>query len=408
MKKKNVSLLFFVLLIIYCTGCNNTSGETNAENKTVVNNEKTQIEECTKEIEEAASIIEIDDELQCKLIEDEKDKYKDIILEYSQVSKDIWYIVDDLNQNGRLELILAINNGTALYTDFAIFEVNEMFDGLQKYQFANDNTYMKNVVTGEVISDSLPDIIVDEVAWTANLSMGKVEYYWTDLLKINSNEQYIGHYKVWLEDGLVYQTLIAYKYMQGDGEKIETRYYDESGNEISVEQFNKLILPEVERDEKELIWRKYQDAVDINGLEIKSAEVIDTENYIIKCMVNDKEYILQLGGYEDSFIPYTLQNEIVDVTGDGKNDLIVNIKLNGNNLCENLSDTYVYKAGTVGLEEILYIAYDGISIWDEKYQYNIGCHASGDGSLVVNVHNASIEKESAIILDYIDGVWKKQ
>ena len=81
--------------------------------------------------------------------------------------------------------------------------------------------------------------------------------------------------------------------------------------------------------------------------------------------------------------------------------------MNGNNLCENLSDTYVYKAGTVGLEEILYIAYDGICIWDEKYQYNIGCYASGDGSLVVNVCNATIEKESAIILDYIDGVWKK-
>lgn len=144
---------------------------------------------------------------------------------------------------------------------------------------------------------------------------------------------------------------------------------------------------------------------DINELEIKSAEVIDAENYVIKCMSDDKEYILKLEGYEDSFIPYTLHNEIMDVTGDGKKDLIVNVKLNGNNLCENLSETYVYVAGADGLEEILYIAYDGISIWDEKYQYNIGCHVAEEGGLAVDVCSASLEAENTIILEYIEGVW---
>lgn len=167
-----------------------------------------------------------------------------------------------LNQNGRLELILAINNGTALYTDFAIFEVNEEFNGLQKYQFADSNTYMKDVVTGEVISDSLPDIIVDKVEWTKSSQTRQVEYYWRDSLKMNYKEHYIGHYKVWLEDGLVYQTLAAYKYSQSDEEEIKTTYYDESGNEISEEQFNELILSGVEKTEKELNWKKYQDVID--------------------------------------------------------------------------------------------------------------------------------------------------
>lgn len=35
--------------------------------------------------------------------------------------------------------------------------------------------------------------------------------------------------------------------------------------------------------------------------------------------------------------------QIADVTGDGRIDLIVDIRINGNNICETLSDTYVYR-----------------------------------------------------------------
>lgn len=95
MKKRNITLVFLVLLILLYTGCYNISKETEVKHQTADGNEKSHMEEYTKEIEETVSIIGTDDESQYKLIEKEKDKYKDIILEYSQVSTDVWYAVDD-------------------------------------------------------------------------------------------------------------------------------------------------------------------------------------------------------------------------------------------------------------------------------------------------------------------------
>lgn len=75
----------------------------------------------------------------------------------------------------------------------------------------------------------------------------------------------------------------------------------------------------------------------------------------MKYVLEDKEHIIEFKGYENTFIPYTMLPEIADVAGDGKEDLIMNIRINGINLCETLSDTYVYTESMDGLEETLYI-----------------------------------------------------
>ena len=140
--------------------------------------------------------------------------------------------------------------------------------------------------------------------------------------------------------------------------------------------------------------------------------ITNFENSSLKYTVNNEEYILQIAGYEDTFVPFTILPELGDVTGDGKADLIVNIRINGNNLCETLSDTYVYTWKKGGLEEVLYIGCDEISVWDERYMYNLGSSISESGKLVVDVcgskENGVIDNTRTIYLKYIEGEWKKQ
>lgn len=142
-------------------------------------------------------------------------------------------------------------------------------------------------------------------------------------------------------------------------------------------------------------------------------EIIDSDNYILRCVLEGKEHIVEFKGYENTFIPYTMLPEIADVTGDGKEDLIVNVRIDGNNLCETLSDTYVYIESKDGLEEILYIEFGKMNLWDERYKYNLGCSLSEGGELIFEACNPRsdsgvIEECGIVILKYVEGEWKKQ
>lgn len=199
---------------------------------------------------------------QYRLICNEVDAYAEVISEYNSVSPPVWYTIDDLNQNGRLELIVAIYNGlTAMYVDFAIFEVNESKDELQQYQFSDTNTYMKDIETGESIFYSSPDIITDTVKWMKNSTENRYEYYWVDTFRSSPGECYNGYYKIWFEEYFVCQELQAYCFRQGSEEDAVIIYYDEKGNEITEEQFDALISWDTETNEKVLKWLKYEDGI---------------------------------------------------------------------------------------------------------------------------------------------------
>lgn len=105
--------------------------------------------------------------------------------------------------------------------------------------------------------------------------------------------------------------------------------------------------------------------------------------------------------------------EIADVAGDGKEDLIMNIRINGINLCETLSDTYVYTESMDGLEETLYIEAGKMNLQDERYKYNLGCSLSEGGEMIFEAcdslsDSGVIEECGIIILKYIEGEGKKQ
>lgn len=253
--KKQILLFLSVLCMSLCIGCHDTAEETGkVENYTVEDNETGSLDEAGEEVHsEQESAAEKDS--QYKLLCNSEKEYEAVVSEYKAISSDIWYVIDDLNQNGRLEMIFAIRNGTALYTDFTVFEVNETFDGIHQYQFADSNTYMKDIITGEAQSDSVPDIITDTVKWTQNSENNRCEYYWTDRFRANPGEYYNGHYKVWLEENLVHQELIAYKFQNAEQDKIT--YYDMLGNEITEAQFDELLLPDAEQNEKALSWNLY-------------------------------------------------------------------------------------------------------------------------------------------------------
>ena len=146
---------------------------------------------------------------------------------------------------------------------------------------------------------------------------------------------------------------------------------------------------------------------------IRRVEILDTEEYILKCVADDKEYILDLEGYPEVYFPHLLSPHFGDVTGDGKNDLVLNINIFGNTVCDDLSDTRIYTVGENGLEELLHIdafGINGIDKWDDKYRINCGCAISKNGELVIDASgdkvDGVIQGYGIVLLQYEDGEFK--
>ena len=146
---------------------------------------------------------------------------------------------------------------------------------------------------------------------------------------------------------------------------------------------------------------------------IRDVKVIDNENYILKCITDDGEYTLSLienKAFDEVGLQDVANMQLVDLTGDGKNDLVINILAYGNTACETLASTYVYTVSENGLEEILCIdafGEDGIQKWDDRYVMNCGYEISKDGELIVDVMGSKvdgvIESEGVVFLKYEDG-----
>ena len=264
-RKSTIIILVFALGMTLIAGCNHSVENDNqpqVSEREEIQSQEAQSEEANDSTEVGAEeTVTISDEarvVQNKLISDGVNKYKDIISVYRDISTKVWYTIDDLNHNGRLELIIATCYGTALYTDFTVFEVNESKDGIDQYEFSRENTYMRYITTGETIGDSLPDVIVNNVKWRKNPENNQYEYFFVDQLRVLPGEHYTGYYRVLLDENVIYQELIAYQYiLQGSGKVIKEMYFDESRNEITEEQFNELILLDVE--ETELNWIEYEE-----------------------------------------------------------------------------------------------------------------------------------------------------
>ena len=200
---------------------------------------------------------------------------------------------------------------------------------------------------------------------------------------------------------------VAYNYRVDNERKciVATIYPDTADGRIAVEKYY-----EFKKNE----YREIEIYTSSNAnAGIRSVEVLDAEEYILKCVADGKEHILDLEGYPEVYFPHLINPQFGDVTGDGKNDLVLNINIFGNTVCDDLSDTRIYTVGENGLEEILHIdafGINGIDKWDDKYRINCGCTISKNGELVIDASgdkvDGVIQGYGIVLLQYEDGEFK--
>ncbi len=136
------------------------------------------------------------------------------------------YIVADLDQNGRQEIISASLQGTGMYTTFDIFEVSE------------DGSSLKKVEQDRPEYDSAPDIMVSRIDRYYDEKDDRYSYVFTDMIRNGYAEYYENKRAVWLEDGIWKETpLVFMSVICTDPDHCTESFSDASEEEISAEAY---------------------------------------------------------------------------------------------------------------------------------------------------------------------------
>ncbi|MBR6089789.1 MAG: hypothetical protein IKP86_07640 [Anaerolineaceae bacterium] len=140
------------------------------------------------------------------------------------------YIVTDLDQNGRLEIISASVQGTGFYTYLTVFEVNEAGNGLNELAGPSDNR-----------TDSAPDVMVSRVPVWYDRENNRYYYIFDDMIRNGMAEYYENKRSVSIVDGKWIETMLAVKStLYQDEEHYTTSCQDGSGNPINESQYNNI------------------------------------------------------------------------------------------------------------------------------------------------------------------------
>ena len=139
----------------------------------------------------------------------------------------LWgYIVTDLDQNGRLEIISASLQGTGMYTIITVFEVSE------------DGSVLNEVKQDRPEYESAPDIMSDRVKVFHDEDAGRYYYIFTDMIRNGYAENYENKRAVWLEDGVWKEMpLVNKSVIYGDADHYTETFEDASGNTITEEEY---------------------------------------------------------------------------------------------------------------------------------------------------------------------------
>ena len=137
------------------------------------------------------------------------------------------YVITDLDQNNRLEILSCSVQGTGFYSYIKAYEVNE------------DGTSLKNLMEKlEERTDSSPDIMVTSVPVYSDTKTGRLFYIFDDMIRNGMAEYYENKRAVTLNDGLWEETPLAHKTtIYTDADHAEITYTDGSGNTISETQY---------------------------------------------------------------------------------------------------------------------------------------------------------------------------
>ena len=175
------------------------------------------------------------------------DRYDSWAAPWQNGTEDWYYTFTDLDHNGRLELITASLQGSGLFTYADVWEMNEDFSDLVP---CTDNL-------GE--GGSYPDIITQSLSCFYNAAEGRYYYLFDDLTRSGMAENYAAKVALCLHGGEVELTTICSKheaYTDPESDPLVT-YRGESGNEISLEQYEKAVADwavGMEMSDFELEW----------------------------------------------------------------------------------------------------------------------------------------------------------
>lgn len=172
-------------------------------------------------------------------------------VEYSQYG----YAVTDLNQNGRLEIVAATCQGSGLYTDCNIYEVNDDCTGLTKL-----DPHLQE-------GDSWPDILVDQADVYYDKSTDTYYYIIDDVLRVSMGESAVIKESVSISKTDIKITSLATQYNTADENgDLKSTYSLPDETEITEKEFESIADKTYADFEKKTVnfsWQTYNTNNDI-------------------------------------------------------------------------------------------------------------------------------------------------
>ena len=242
------------------------------------------------------------------------------------------YAVTDLDQNGRMEIISSICQGTGIYTYTTIYEVSENGDGLNLCE-SNLEEY-----------DSEADIIKNSWEVFYDNTNKKYHYIFDDLTKNGAAEYYESKRDFCLSNGKISESYLVRKNTIYQNGSPKITYTDLNNNSINEEKYNSFADEFFNNYEKMLVnieWLSNYTEIKLedlkasyNNFTVYSIEKLKVNNISKEVYVNaikDLYYNYKLPNgteledpkYVDDYNMSENQFAIYDVDMDGKEELII-------------------------------------------------------------------------------------
>ncbi len=243
--KKFLSLTVAVLIFVAQVGCGNSPANSNDANENASSsNTNLQIENKNDTIAK-----------QIKLIADNFDSWK--------LSDKIGlgaYAVTDIDNNGRLEIISSYCNGTGLYSNNNVWQINKNMDGLEK---CNQNINEE---------DSQPDLISYDNLDAYYDSQKNIYYLILQDMSRNGMAEYYENKRAWsLQDNEIKQNYLAHKttVYTDDEDNAQITCKDANDNPITQEEYKNIadkIYSGLKKLSVKINWVNTQDLTDKDKL----------------------------------------------------------------------------------------------------------------------------------------------
>ncbi len=171
----------------------------------------------------------------------------------SEFGESYFFTITDLNQNGRLELILSTCQGTGMYTTSAYYEVNEEMDGLLALS--------ADLLEG----DSEPDIINNTSVAYHQADTDIWYYIFKDSMRAGAAGYYENTSSVWIESDTVQYEILGKFSLLYEGESEVSSYQNALDQDITEAEYETISDQQYQGYEKysvSLNWINVSDTTD--------------------------------------------------------------------------------------------------------------------------------------------------